>query len=65
MPAYSRERACQGTIHQYPPLEPYVSSSGGNFCLASLDKSFDKTHFKMPTPPARLKDICVPNSLKL
>jgi hypothetical protein len=65
MTTYSRERACQATIHEYPALGAYVSSSGGDFSLASLDRSFDKTHFKAPPPPARLKDICVPNSLKL
>jgi hypothetical protein len=65
MTTYSRERACQATIHEYPALKAYVSSSGGNFSLASLDRSFNTTHFNAPPPPARLKDICVPNSLKL
>jgi len=65
MPNYSRNRDYHATIHEYPALRLYASSSGGNFSLVSLDKSFKTSHYKTVQLPVRLQDICVPNSLNL
>jgi hypothetical protein len=65
MSNHSRSRSCQVTVHEYPALKLYASSCGGNFSLASLDKSFQTTHYRAPQLPVRLQDICVPNSLNL
>jgi hypothetical protein len=62
---HSRSRAFQTTIHEYQALQLYASSSGGNFSLVSLNKSFKTTHYRAPQLPVGLQDICVPNSLNL
>jgi hypothetical protein len=61
----SRSRSFQTTIHEYQALQLYASSSGGNFSLVSLNKSFKTTHYRAPQLPVGLQDICVPNSLNL
>ena len=51
-------------LQDYPELRAYSHSVTSKYSLASVTKSFLKTHYANPRFPVDLADICLPNGLK-
>ena len=51
-------------LRDYPELKAYSHSITPGYSLASVTKSFLKTHYASPKFPVDLDDICLPNGLK-
>ena len=49
----------------YPPFEDFLDQSSSGVSLASTAKSFSSTHFQGVSFPNNLKQVCLPNGLKL
>ncbi|MCJ1350906.1 MAG: hypothetical protein MMC33_000887 [Icmadophila ericetorum] len=52
-------------LADYPELKIYANIVNRHFSLGSKTKSFLQTHFRRPSFPVGLEDVCLPNGLKL